>query len=131
MRNYLGRVFHNFLTEILAVWGITSVIFISMAFLPFVLLDSTVLQMSSFLRVSEFHGDCLLCGMTRAYIAISNLDLVSAIELNALSLPLWSFSVINFEFMIKHCIHRLLPFQRSLLWLWGGSPFKVTFQCFV
>ena len=110
MRNHLRWFLQNIRTEILVVWGIASAIFLTTAVSPFVLTDLTLFQISSFVRFSEFHGDCFLCGMTRAYIAISNLDLVGATKLNAFSLPLWTFSVLNFGVMIKHSISQLFPY---------------------
>jgi len=83
------------------VWWILSAISIITACSIFILPDEFFMKISCMLSSGHGDGHCILCGMTRASIAISKGDLRQAIYLNKISLTLFSLLLLNsFAFLI-------------------------------
>lgn len=53
------------------------------------------------LSISQYNTECSLCGMTRAFVAISNFDFHSAWSLNKLAIGLYLIFLINIVFALR------------------------------
>ncbi|MCC6636623.1 MAG: DUF2752 domain-containing protein [Ignavibacteriaceae bacterium] len=53
------------------------------------------------LSISQYNTECSLCGMTRAFVAISNFDFGSAWTLNRAAIGLYLFFLINIFFALR------------------------------
>lgn len=62
-----------------------------------------------------FKIKCPSCGMTRAFISIFNLDFISAIKYNLLSIPLFIFIVYSFYNIIKDILNKKNTYLNKIL----------------
>jgi hypothetical protein len=76
-------------------WGSIALLFITIVF-PLLFDSNTVLEATpTCYSVSRFNRECSLCGMTRAFIEITNLNLKAATLLNSGSIPLFLIILLN------------------------------------
>jgi hypothetical protein len=81
---------------IISSWLIVSVILLSMLIAPYFLSETTLLYTSSTFRLPNHEqGTCSLCGMTRAFIAISRGNFAEAVAFNDWSVALYGTVVVN------------------------------------
>ncbi len=81
---------------IASVWLIVSAILLAVIIAPYFIHESALLTASGFCQLSHQHQEtCLLCGMTRAFIAISQGHFAEAFTLNQWSLPLYGVILTN------------------------------------
>ena len=55
---------------------------------------------------SIFKIPCPACGLTRAFLSLSNLDIISAIRYNILSIPIFIFILLINYYLIKDIIKK-------------------------
>jgi hypothetical protein len=89
------------------VWLILSVGAAALLSALYVLPENTILELSRLARLPN-HGDhaCPFCGMTRAFLAISNGDPGRAASLNRGALPLCASLVLNEALAALYCARR-------------------------
>lgn len=105
-------------TAFTVVWLIVSGALSSAIAAPFLLSQDTVLSLGAALQ-SQAHdqGTCALCGMTRAFVAISEGDFARAFLLNPGSIPLYLAIAVNSlcaAFHLSKLFWRSLPLRRSV-----------------
>ena len=85
---------------LLAVWAVVSVIFAVILLLPFFAGRQAILEHTPVcLSKSQFNAECLLCGMTRAFIEITQGHFSAATSFNKGSIALFSvFALISISF---------------------------------
>lgn len=101
------------MTALTAVWWIVSLLTIALLVLSFAGPDDLLLRSSPVCTsLSRYQAECWFCGMTRAFLAIGNLDFSDAWSLNRLSIPLFLGLGVNSLFylfslfrIIRHTIH--------------------------
>ena len=82
--------------SLILVWIITGIILFFLTIMPLILSDELIFKLSS--QVSHEHDQgrtCLLCGMTRGYILMSQCQLADAIDNNKYAPWLYGVSVVN------------------------------------
>lgn len=83
-------------TESIILWTILSIITTLILLLPFILDQQTILQNTpTCISKKQLNIQCIMCGMTRAFIEISNGKLISAQSLNNYSIFLYSIFLLN------------------------------------
>src|SRR4030066_2199807 len=81
---------------ITSVWLIISAILLTMFIALYLLSESTLLSASGALQLSHHDQEpCLLCGMTRAFIAISRGNLADAVTFNDWAVALYDIFLAN------------------------------------
>jgi hypothetical protein len=102
---------------ILIVWTIISVTTAIIVVFPFFAERQTVLKNSpTCISKSQFNVDCSLCGMTRAFIEISNGNFINAYVLNKGSLFVYSSFVLNFAIFVTYLIYDIkLKIQKEYI----------------
>lgn len=81
-------------------WGSIALLFITIIF-PLFFDSNTVLEATpTCYSVARFNKECSLCGMTRAFIEITNLNLKTATLLNRGSIPLFLIILLNSIFSV-------------------------------
>lgn len=81
-------------------WGSIALLFITIIF-PLFFDSNTVLEATpTCYSVARFNKECSLCGMTRAFIEITNLNLKTATLLNRGSVPLFLIILLNSIFSV-------------------------------
>ncbi|MBM4128279.1 MAG: DUF2752 domain-containing protein [Nitrospira sp.] len=81
---------------ITSAWLIVSAVLLFMLIAPHLLSETALLSASTAFRLLHHHqGMCFLCGMTRAFIAISRGRLTEAVALNDWSVTLYGIIVSN------------------------------------
>ena len=92
---------------ILIVWFIISLITTTIILFPFVFDRQTILENSpKCISKNHFNIDCSLCGMTRAFIEISNGNFSTAYELNKGSLYIYSSFILNIIIFTTYIIYK-------------------------
>lgn len=86
----------DFKKAILIVWIVVSIVLLGIVTLPFILPDYVILNMAPRCEwVVKYNKLCPLCGMTRAFLEISRLDIKEALFYNRSSIYLYSFLSAN------------------------------------
>lgn len=100
---------------ILIVWIIISIITTTIILFPFFADKQTVLENApTCISKSQFNVDCSLCGMTRAFIEISNGNFRNAYNLNNGSLFVYLSFIFNSSSFITYSIYSInINFKRS------------------
>jgi hypothetical protein len=81
---------------IAAAWLIISAILLSVFIAPYLLSENALLSASGAFQLSHYDQEpCLLCGMTRAFVAISRGNLVEAVTFNDWSVALYGILLAN------------------------------------
>jgi hypothetical protein len=81
---------------ITSAWLIISAMLLTMFAAPHLMSESTLLSASGAFQLSHHEQEpCLLCGMTRAFIAISRGNLAEAVSFNGLSVALYGVLLAN------------------------------------
>ena len=79
-----------------SIWLLISAIILLVIIAPYIFSEKAILSMSEKLKSEHPDGkSCSLCGMTRAFIAISEGDFDKALKLNHLSV--WLYLMLCFE----------------------------------
>ena len=77
-------------------WLIVSAVVLAALAMPFVFPEAYILRTSGAFQLPHEETErCLLCGMTRAFLAISRGDLSAAIEANRWSIELYALLWVN------------------------------------
>jgi hypothetical protein len=77
-------------------WIAVSVILVATVVAPVVLPSDTIYRLAPLCEARARWGRaCVLCGSTRAFVAIAHGDLATATDLNAASIPLYSGFALN------------------------------------
>ena len=93
---------------ILIVWTVITIISFLIIIFPLCADRQTVLKNSpTCISKSRFNIECCLCGMTRAFIEISNGNISSAISFNKGSIPLFFIILLNSVLYIFYLIFRI------------------------
>ncbi|MCX6248813.1 MAG: DUF2752 domain-containing protein [Bacteroidetes bacterium] len=93
---------------LLIAWAILSVLAIFILLFPLVADKETVLRASPVcISKSQFNTECSFCGMTRAFIDITNGSFSAAWSLNKGSLFLYSLFLVNSILFLIFSVHRL------------------------
>lgn len=89
-------------------WIVVSVMLVAAVIAPVVLPPDAIYQLAP-LCEAKAHGGraCVLCGSTRAFVAIAHGDFAAASELNAASLPLYSGFAMNGVLVFAVLLRRL------------------------
>jgi hypothetical protein len=108
MERIKQRKFKEQKLAILITWTFISVITIWILLFPFLAGKETVLRAApACVSKSQFNIECIFCGMTRAFIEISNGSFSKAYSLNRGSFFVYSFFVMNsLTFIIYFLFHR-------------------------
>ncbi|MFZ5642058.1 MAG: DUF2752 domain-containing protein [Bacillota bacterium] len=78
------------------VWILVSIIFLGVLSLPFVLPNNVILDLAPRCEwIAKYNEPCPLCGMTKAFLEISRLNLKEALLYNRFSIYLYLFLSIN------------------------------------
>lgn len=92
--------------ELIIVWGIVSFLAITTVIAPFFLDKQTILENTPIcFSKSQLNIECISCGITRAFIEISNGNLMSAHKLNKSSLIIYSCFTLNFCVFILYMMY--------------------------
>jgi hypothetical protein len=71
--------------------------------------DGILISKSSlYLKSAYFHHHCIFCGMSRAFISISMGNIDAALQINSLSIFLYSVFTINSIFSISFLTYKVL-----------------------
>jgi hypothetical protein len=98
---------------ITAAWLIVSAILLSILIAPLFLSETALLSTSTVFRLPNHdQGICFLCGMTRAFIAISRGSLAEAVAFNNWSVALYEIIVLN---ELSAAIFLASQFRKSFL----------------
>lgn len=90
------------------VWIIISIITTTIILFPFFADKKTVLENTpTCISKSQFNVDCSLCGITRAFIEISNGNFRNAFNLNNGSLFVYLSFIFNSSIFIAYCIYSI------------------------
>jgi hypothetical protein len=93
-------VAHDMRVAIVAVWLVVSSILLFILIVPFVLSEDAILTASGSLQAPhQGHERCILCGMTRSFIAISRGHPAQALFFNRHSIILYILFVLD-EFFV-------------------------------
>ena len=93
---------------LLIVWTIITLIITIVILFPFFADRQTVLKNApTCISKSQFNVECSLCGMTRAFIEISNGSFSNAIDLNRGSIVIFFTFALNFFIFIFYLIFKL------------------------
>ena len=97
---------------ILVVWTIITLVTTMIILLPFCSDKQTVLKNApTCISKSQFNVECRLCGMTRAFIEISNGNFRNAIDFNRGSVIIYSSFAFNFLIFIVYLIYKIRSAQ--------------------
>ena len=92
----------NFRQESIVVWIIISIVTAAILILPLIITDQLILEISpTCSSIKKYNKDCIMCGMTRAFIQISHANFLSAQRLNKGSIVLYCSFLSN---LILFCI---------------------------
>lgn len=95
--NIAGMDFSKELDYLLMITGLVSGFVIGISFF-----DNASLSLSPVcLSISQYNIECSLCGMTRAFVAISNFDFHSAWIFNRSAIGLYLLFLINIVFALR------------------------------
>ena len=93
-------------SELIIIWGIISIITITTVIVPFFLNKKTILEATPVcISKSQLNIDCSFCGMSRAFIEISNGNYKNAYKLNKGSLYLYITFSLNFFIFVRYIIY--------------------------
>lgn len=99
---------------ILIVWTVVSVTISLVILFPFLADRQTVLENApTCISKSQFNVECSLCGMTRAFIEISNGNIGNAYDLNRGSLFVYSSFLLNSIIFIAYAIYCMIVMKRT------------------
>src|SRR5665647_1154993 len=99
---------------ILIVWTVISVTISIVIIFPFLADSQTVLESApTCISKSQFNVECSLCGMTRAFIEISNGNIGNAYDLNRGSLFVYSSFLLNSIIFIAYAIYYMIVMKRT------------------
>lgn len=99
---------------ILIVWTVVSVTISLVIIFPFLADRQTVLENApTCISKSQFNVECSLCGMTRAFIEISNGNIGNAYDLNRGSLFVYSSFLLNSIIFIAYAIYCMIVMKRT------------------
>ena len=99
---------------ILIVWTVISVIISLVVIFPLLADSQTVLENApTCISKSQFNVECSLCGMTRAFIEISNGNIGNAYDLNRGSLFVYSSFLLNSIIFIAYAIYCMIVMKRT------------------
>lgn len=92
----------------LVVWLLISSFLLLILLVPFILSEKAVLQLSA-ICVSSNHGpaQCPLCGMTRAFVAISRGNFHEALQLNRGSIGLYLAFVVDGVLALLYSVRKI------------------------
>jgi len=100
---------------LLIVWSIFSVATTLIILLPFFVDRGTVLQITpTCISKSQFNIECSLCGMTRAFIEISDGNYSKAYDLNGGSILVYISFLLNSTIFI---VYGFFQINRKSLWM--------------
>ncbi|NLB48517.1 MAG: DUF2752 domain-containing protein [Erysipelotrichia bacterium] len=95
------------------VWTVITIVSFAVIIFPFFTNNETVLKNSpTCISIGKYNRECCLCGMTRAFIEISNGNFRNAISLNKGSIPLFFIITINAIVYIINLINRMYSTKR-------------------
>jgi len=82
--------------ELIIVWTIITAVTLVVLILPFILDYKTILSNTPVcLSIQQYNVECSLCGMTRAFIEISNGNIKAALLLNKGSMAIYFLFLFN------------------------------------
>ena len=84
-------------TALARTWIVISAVFFLLAVLPFLAPAEWLFRVSPVCEAKRRGSECVMCGMTTAYVAIGNTQFADARDANAGALPLWIASMVNFS----------------------------------
>jgi hypothetical protein len=84
-------------TALRTTWIVVSAVFFLLAVLPFLAPAEWLFRASPVCEAKRRGSECVMCGMTTAYVAIGNTQFADARNSNAGALPLWGASIVNFS----------------------------------
>ena len=96
---------------IVLVWLIGSAVGLLPIIMPWMFSERVVLAISGAMQAEHHDQPCSLCGMTRAFLAISRGDLHAAVSYNRGSVALFGTLLVNASLAVLFCVsclHRLL-----------------------
>lgn len=97
----------DIISSILIAWGTISILIITVLVIPFFINIDFISQEIPICPSKLNNESCLLCGMTRAFVEISNGNFSVAHTLNSLSIPLYSLCIINSSIFVFILIQKL------------------------
>jgi len=98
----------------LIVWTVISVTIAIVIIFPFLADSQTVLESApTCISKSQFNAECSLCGMTRAFIEISNGNIGNAYNLNRGSLFVYSYFLLNSIVFIAYAFYYMIVMKRT------------------
>jgi len=77
------------------VWQISAVLSVSILLILFLIDDNRLLSISPICEYQKIGKECFLCGSTRAFIEIKHLNFKNALNLNAFSIFIFGFLILN------------------------------------
>ena len=98
----------NTISSLLIAWGIISVLIISVLIVPFLINSDVILKNTPICPSKLNNENCLLCGMTQAFIEISNGKFSTAHMFNQLSIPLYGLFIINSIIFVFQLIKKFI-----------------------
>ncbi len=108
-------VYQEVKVAIASVWLITSAFLSSVLIAPHLLSEIALLSVSAALQSPHHeHGPCFLCGMTRAFLAISRGDLTEAAAFHRWSVALYAIFFVNGMLAAIFVSKLMLRLSRSL-----------------
>jgi len=84
------------------VWQISAVLSISILLMLFLIDADKLLSISPTCEYQKIGKECFLCGSTRAFIEIKNLNFKNALHLNPFSIFIFGFLIINSILFINY-----------------------------
>ena len=110
--NHLYKQFPEVKTAFIAAWIIASIIVFFLVLLPGLLYSDILIYISNVMQTAH-QEPCALCGMTEAFIAISQGNFAQAKDLNPWSIKLHAIILINEVLAILVLVYILKEFLRA------------------
>lgn len=105
----------NIYVEVITIWTILSIIMTLILLIPFFLNKQKILQITPIcLSKKQFNVECFMCGMTRAFIEISQGNLKGAQIFNKYSLFLYLSFLLNSIVFFVFFISTFLPLKKAV-----------------